>query len=151
VNTDVHVHRKEYRSWRQITYAWTFLTNEKSYSAFFTRTSYRTNQTNSQKTLCSNSLATLLLSCLHQLELKISLSCDDFRKHDREPLIGHVILCTSWLQSPGKVSWICDLRTTLCSNPSMVILCCTSLRGTVLKSCSAEIIHTWHQWTKCTK
>ncbi len=22
-----------------------------------------------------------------------------------------VILCTSWLQSPGKVSWICDLRT----------------------------------------
>jgi hypothetical protein len=24
-----------------------------------------------------------------------------------------VILCPSWLQSPGKVSWICDLRTTL--------------------------------------
>ncbi len=33
----------------------------------------------------------------------------------------------------------------------MVILCCTSLRGTVLKSCSAEIIHTWQQWTKRTK
>jgi len=62
-----------------------------------------------------------------------------------------VILCTSWLQSPGNVSWICDLRTTLCSNPGMVILCCTSLRGTVLKSCSAEILHTWHQWTQRTK
>ncbi len=56
-----------------------------------------------------------------------------------------VILCTSWLQSPGKVFWICDLRTTLCSNPGMVILCCTSLLGTVLKSCTAEIIYTWHQ------
>jgi hypothetical protein len=62
-----------------------------------------------------------------------------------------VILCTSWLQSHRKVSWICDLRTTLCSNPGMVILCRTSPRGTVLKSCSAEIIHTWHQWTERTK
>jgi hypothetical protein len=38
-----------------------------SFSAFFTRTSFRTNQT-SQKTLCFNSLATLFLSCLHQPE-----------------------------------------------------------------------------------
>ncbi len=38
-----------------------------SLSAFFTRTSFRTDQTR-QKTLCFYSLATLLLSCLHQPE-----------------------------------------------------------------------------------
>jgi hypothetical protein len=37
------------------------------FSAFFTRTSFRTNQTK-QKTLCSDPLATLLLSYLHQPE-----------------------------------------------------------------------------------
>ncbi len=38
-----------------------------SFLAFFTRTSFRTDQTR-QKTLCFNSLATLFLSCLHQPE-----------------------------------------------------------------------------------
>ena len=38
-----------------------------SFSAFFTRTSVKTDQTR-QKTLGYNSLATLLLSCLHQPE-----------------------------------------------------------------------------------
>ncbi len=38
-----------------------------SFSAFFTRTSFRSDQTR-QKTLCFNSLATLFLSCLHQPE-----------------------------------------------------------------------------------
>ncbi len=38
-----------------------------SFSAFFTRTSFRTNHTR-QKTLCFSSLATLFLSCLHQPE-----------------------------------------------------------------------------------
>ncbi len=48
-----------------------------SFSALFTRTSFRTNQTR-QKTLCSNSLATLLLSDQHQPEcvLYTSVYCD---------------------------------------------------------------------------
>jgi hypothetical protein len=40
---------------------------EESLSAFFTRTSFRTNQ-NRQKALCSKSLASLLFSHLHQPE-----------------------------------------------------------------------------------
>jgi hypothetical protein len=39
-----------------------------SFSAFFTRTSVRTDQTR-QNTLCFNSLATLFLSYLHQTEV----------------------------------------------------------------------------------
>jgi hypothetical protein len=38
-----------------------------SFSDFFTRTSFRNDQSR-QKTLCFNSLATLLFSCLHQPE-----------------------------------------------------------------------------------
>jgi hypothetical protein len=45
-----------------------------SFSALFTRTSFRTNSTK-QKTLCSNSLATIFLSGQHQCVLYTSVYC----------------------------------------------------------------------------
>ncbi len=65
-----------------------------------------------------------------------------------------VILCTSWLPPPGKVYcrmvniWVTlvELRGPILSAQEG-----SSSPFTVLKSCSAEILHTWHQWTQRTK
>ncbi len=68
-----------------------------SFSAFFTRTSFRTNQT-WQMTLCTNPLATLLLSYLHQPE------CVPYTTVYRS------VWCTVWLCPQINNSKLCTLR-----------------------------------------
>ncbi len=63
-----------------------------------------------------------------------------------------VILCTSWLQSPGKVYCrAVNIWVTLVELRFFLPKQDTSSPFTVLKSCSAEILFTWHQRTQCTK
>jgi hypothetical protein len=57
--------------------------------------------------------------------------------------------CNPLERFPGFV--ICGPRYAAILGWLFFAVHCTSLRGTVLKSYSAEIIPTWHQWTKRTK
>ena len=73
----------------------------KSFSALFTRNSFRTNQTR-QQTLCSNSLATLLLSDQHQPECVpyASVYCSVWCTMFKDKLLKTVQVKTNFL---GKI------------------------------------------------
>ncbi len=63
-----------------------------------------------------------------------------------------VILWTSRLQSPGKVSCrAVNIPVTWVGLRIPFLSANTNSLFTVLKSCSAEIIDTWHQWTESIK